>query len=203
VPELKATVKALNDAGDANVYYIQTEGWLTDADYVDGGHPNEQGHAKVAAKLAPILQAHLGTTSGAKAYKLVNRKSGKVLAVAGASTADGASAVQSTDNGGASQHWQLVALAGGYSKLINVGSGKALDVSAKSTAEGAPIIQYRDNGGTNQQWTVTTSGSYSKIVSRLSAKALDVTGSSTADGATIIQSTDAGTTDQQWQLVAV
>jgi lysophospholipase L1-like esterase len=53
-------VQALNDEGDANVHYLTTEGWLTDADYVDGGHPNDAGHAKIAERLAPILAPHLG-----------------------------------------------------------------------------------------------------------------------------------------------
>jgi lysophospholipase L1-like esterase len=60
--ETQAAVQTLNDAGDANVYYINTEGWLTDADYVDGGHPNDGGHAKIAQKLAPILAPHIGVT---------------------------------------------------------------------------------------------------------------------------------------------
>lgn len=56
VAETLAAVQALNDAGDHNVYFINTEGWLTSSDYsADGGHPNDQGQAKIAQKLAPIL----------------------------------------------------------------------------------------------------------------------------------------------------
>jgi hypothetical protein len=207
--ETQAAVKARNAAGDANVFYINSEGWLPadGSGLSDSVHPNDKGHLAIAAKIGPIVKSHLASVPSSppptKTYKLVNRQSGKVLSIAGASTADGAAAVQATDNGSAIQHWQVVDLGGGYSKLVNVGSGKDLDVSAKSAAEGAAIIQYRDNGGTNQQWTVTSSGGYSKVVSRLSGKALDVTGSSTADGAALIQSTDVGSADQQWQLVAV
>ncbi len=43
-------------------------------------------------------------------FKLVNRKSGKVLDVSGASTADGSPVVQGTATGEANQDWQLVAL---------------------------------------------------------------------------------------------
>jgi lysophospholipase L1-like esterase len=60
--ETQAAVQTLADAGDANVFYLNTEGWLTDADYVDGGHPNDGGHAKIAQKLAPYLAAHIGVT---------------------------------------------------------------------------------------------------------------------------------------------
>ncbi|HEY0000283.1 MAG TPA: GDSL-type esterase/lipase family protein [Actinoplanes sp.] len=65
--ETQAAVQALNDAGDADVSYINTEGWLTAEDYVDGGHPNDGGHAKIAEKLAPILAAALDCHEGATA----------------------------------------------------------------------------------------------------------------------------------------
>ncbi|NGY64102.1 SGNH/GDSL hydrolase family protein [Lentzea sp. NEAU-D13] len=61
VPETKAAVTARNNAGDSRVYFVNTEGWLTaDADYVDGdGHPNDQGQAKIADRLAPIISARI------------------------------------------------------------------------------------------------------------------------------------------------
>ena len=151
VAELKATVKAMNDAGDRNVHYIPTEGWLTAADYVDGGHPNEQGNAKIATRLLPILRANLAAPTDATVYKLVNRHSGKVLAIPGGSTTNGATAVQATDNGSAAQRWRTVTT-GGYAKLVNVASGGTLDVFAKSLADGAAVVQWTDNGGANQLW---------------------------------------------------
>lgn len=55
VTETKAAVTAVNDS---KIRYIDTTGWLTaGADYEDtDGHPNEAGHAKVADRLAPIIQ---------------------------------------------------------------------------------------------------------------------------------------------------
>ncbi|GIE97639.1 hypothetical protein Ari01nite_51040 [Paractinoplanes rishiriensis] len=58
--ETRAAVRTLADAGDDNVHYIDTETWLTAEDYVDGGHPNDAGHARIAQRLAPILAPHLG-----------------------------------------------------------------------------------------------------------------------------------------------
>jgi lysophospholipase L1-like esterase len=56
VSATQAAVQTLNAAGDHNVYYVKTEGWLTSADYsADGGHPNDQGQAKIAQHLAPII----------------------------------------------------------------------------------------------------------------------------------------------------
>lgn len=59
VAETQAAVRAVNDA---NVRYVNTEGWLTvGADYEDtDGHPNEQGHAKIADRLAPIIGPAIG-----------------------------------------------------------------------------------------------------------------------------------------------
>jgi lysophospholipase L1-like esterase len=62
VAETKAAVAARNAAGDANVYFINTEGWLIDnVDYADGtGHPNDAGQVKVANDLAPIIAPKIG-----------------------------------------------------------------------------------------------------------------------------------------------
>jgi len=62
VAETKAAVAARNAAGDANVYFVNTEGWLTvNVDYADGdGHPNDAGHVKVAQHLAPIIAPKIG-----------------------------------------------------------------------------------------------------------------------------------------------
>ncbi|HYN93366.1 MAG TPA: RICIN domain-containing protein [Pilimelia sp.] len=134
--------------------------------------------------------------------RLVNRRSGKVLAVTGSSTADSAALVQSTDTGGAGQQWQLVDAGGGYTKLVNRASGKVADVTGRSTANGAAVVQYRDTGGTNQHWQlVDAGGGYRKLVNRNSGKVADVTGGSAADGAAVIQYTDGNATNQHWQLV--
>ncbi|WP_441247595.1 RICIN domain-containing protein [Kitasatospora sp. McL0602] len=63
-------------------------------------------------------------------YRFVNRVSGKPLAVAGGSTADGAQVVQQT--GGA---WTVKAAPGGSYTLSYTGSGKLLDVNGHSSAD--------------------------------------------------------------------
>jgi len=57
--DIAAEVKASNDAGDANVFYIDSTGWLGKGDFTDGLHPNEQGSAKAADKLTAALKEHL------------------------------------------------------------------------------------------------------------------------------------------------
>ncbi|MFE2061090.1 RICIN domain-containing protein [Streptomyces sp. NPDC059467] len=98
--------------------------------------------AAVTALVAALLTA-LGTAGAAQAatvdtdawYVLVDRGSGKVLDVAGASAADGASLTQwprtdgphvvpSTDRGGANQQWQLVRTTGVLAQIHTAGRVK-------------------------------------------------------------------------------
>jgi lysophospholipase L1-like esterase len=57
--QTQAAVQTRNAAGDAKVYYVNTEGWLASTDYSDGTHPNDGGHQKVAARLGPIIAARI------------------------------------------------------------------------------------------------------------------------------------------------
>jgi lysophospholipase L1-like esterase len=59
VSQTKAAVAARNSAGDAKVYYVDTAGWLTSSDYVDGTHPTAHGHSIIANHLAPIIAAKI------------------------------------------------------------------------------------------------------------------------------------------------
>ncbi|WP_412104207.1 RICIN domain-containing protein [Streptomyces europaeiscabiei] len=81
-------------------------------------------------------------------YRIVNRNSGKSLAVAGGSTADGAKVVQRTDGGA----WTINAAPGGAYTLNYVSTGKALDVDGFSSTVGLQLQQWRSTGDTNQQW---------------------------------------------------
>ena len=57
--QTQAAVQTRNAAGDAKVYYVNTEGWLASTDFSDGTHPNDGGHKKVAARLGPIIAAKI------------------------------------------------------------------------------------------------------------------------------------------------
>jgi lysophospholipase L1-like esterase len=59
VGQTKAAVSARNSAGDSKVYYVDTTGWLTSSDYVDGTHPTAAGHTKIANRLASVIGARL------------------------------------------------------------------------------------------------------------------------------------------------
>ncbi len=61
--QTQAAVTTLNNAGDRNVFYVDTTGWVNSSLLNDSVHPNDAGHQAIAAKLAPIVQAHLGTVT--------------------------------------------------------------------------------------------------------------------------------------------
>lgn len=143
-----------------------------------------------------------GSSSGPY-YKLVNRNSGKALAVLGGSLADAQNVVQWSDIGSADQRWHLVDAGSGYTTLLNKNSGRALGVWEGSTAEGARAAQWVENLQSDQQWQLVPAGAYYKLVDRKSGKVLAVDGASVADGAPVVQWTDTGSLDQQWSLVQV
>ncbi|RXZ81122.1 hypothetical protein EBB07_15560 [Paenibacillaceae bacterium] len=57
-PTIKA-IKAVQDGGDDKLRYIDTTGWITTEDTVDGVHPSDAGHAKIAEKLVPLLSPYM------------------------------------------------------------------------------------------------------------------------------------------------
>ena len=54
--DILAEVKARNESGDADVFFIDSTGWLGKTDFTDGLHPNVEGSEKAADKLAPELE---------------------------------------------------------------------------------------------------------------------------------------------------
>jgi lysophospholipase L1-like esterase len=58
--ETKAAAASVTAAGDSRVRYVDTEGWINPStDTVDGTHPTDAGHRKIAARLAPIVASAL------------------------------------------------------------------------------------------------------------------------------------------------
>jgi len=129
-------------------------------------------------------------------YRLVNRNSGKALAVG--STTDGGLAVQ-LSSGAA---WTVNTASGGTYTLTYTGSGKVLDVPGFSTALGQQLDQWTANTGSNQQWYLQpTSDGYFTIVSLYNGLAADDYNWNTSDGAAVAQYTASGNANQEWQLV--
>ena len=138
-----------------------------------------------------------GTGPAPGTYRIVNRNSGKPLAIAGNSTADGAKAVQQSGTA----TWTVSATQDAYTLRYNA-SGKVLDVNAGSSTVGLQLQQWSANGGTNQMWYLRPTGDgYYTIVGRNNGLLADVYGASTTDGAQVVQWTANGGANQQWQFV--
>lgn len=171
---------------------------------------NKTLNATVAAKSITtfVISGVSGVNDGGgtfpdptKWYKVINRNSGKVADVNGASTANGAAIIQWTDNGGYNQHWRFESLGSGYYRVINRNSGLMWDISGAGTNDGAPNIQWPWNGGYNQQWSLSSSGGYYTIINRNSGKLMDVNSGGTSNGDTVIQWPSNGGTNQQWSII--
>ncbi|WP_437517900.1 RICIN domain-containing protein [Sorangium sp. So ce1099] len=144
-----------------------------------------------------------GTVTGAtNNFKLVNRHSGKVMEVAGASAEDGAAVVQNPDSGGDNQKWSLNYNGSGYFRLTNVKSGKVLDVPDESTSDGIALKQWTNHDGDNQVWLlIDVGGGDVQIRNKKSGKFIGVVQGSTDDAAAVEQRSSSGGEEQRWELV--
>jgi hypothetical protein len=134
-------------------------------------------------------------------YTLTARHSGKVLEVAGSSTANGANVQQSTPTGGANQKWTVTHFGNFKHRILGEQSGKSLDISGGSTANGANAIIWPWTGGNNQSFQfIPTDNGYYRIVPVHSDKSVEVEGGSAADGANVDQWGYLNSQSQQWKL---
>jgi alpha-L-fucosidase 2 len=158
-------------------------------------------HARVIS-LTAGQQAQVTVGLRAGYYRLVNRRSGKVLDISGASTANGAKAIQWAWTGSVHQQWRLEPNFDLSSKLVSRGSGKVLDNPGGSTAQGTQLDQWSDTTSPHQRWRLVDTGDgYYRLVNVRSGLVADVSGGSLNDGAQVIQWAANGGTNQQWQLV--
>jgi glucosylceramidase len=148
-----------------------------------------------------------GTLAAGRTYRIVSAASGKPIAVAGASTADGAHIVENADDDALDQQWTLIDAGNGNYNLINRNSGKAVDDTGGSKLNGTVMQQYTINGvgNSNQQWRITQDvNGYYTMTNLTSGDNLDLTNGAFDDGTPIQQWQPAsGTVNQEWQLVPV
>ncbi|MFC9930518.1 RICIN domain-containing protein [Streptomyces sp. NPDC127190] len=136
-------------------------------------------------------------------YKVLNKNSGKVIDISGASTAAAANAIQWNDTAGQNQRWLWLPAGGGAYEIVNENSGQLLDVTGGSTTDDATVVQQPDSNAASQHWTLVAAGNgYYKIKNVNSGKLLAVSGSSTSAGAQLVQTTDTNADSQLWQAVS-
>ncbi len=202
-----SAVNARNAAGDTKVHYINTNGWLTSADYSDGLHPSVSGHIKAANLLQPILEPYIkGTPPPTQpqviangTYKIVNRYSGQVLDAKNQGVTDGTSIQQWTYGGTTNQRWTVTHLGNGQYSIVGVQSGKLLEVAGQSTSVGAKLQLWTSSGTDNQKWTIEpVSGGYYTVTGVQSNKVMELAGLTNTTGAAIQIWDNIGAANQQW-----
>lgn len=175
---------------------------ITDCTGTDSPAVNAGKKADLSAARVPASETLQTLANGT--FLIVNRKSGMVLDVASASTANGANVLQWGATGATNQQWTLSQLSGGYYSIIGVASGRSLEVYQSGTADGDNVSILDYSGANNQQWQFISVGNgYYRIVNRNSGKDLDVAGQSEAPGANVDQWGYSGGENQQWGLLKI
>ena len=119
------------------------------------------------------------------------------LAVAGASTADGANVQIAKGNSSVSQKWYYDAKKG---TLMNMASGLLVDVSGAEATSGFNVIQWQENGGNNQKWSLVYAGGGTfELASGLGNK-LALSAASGTSGANVANKTYTGAATQRWRM---
>ncbi|MFE9888382.1 RICIN domain-containing protein [Streptomyces scopuliridis] len=152
---------------------------------------------------AGILASVQAPTASAATFtaELVARNSQKCVSVSGASTQNGADAVQWDCVSATNQQWKLVATSAGYYTVSAVNSGKCLSVTGASVQNNATVVQWDCVNATNQEWRLVQKDSgYFSIEARHSGKCLSVAGAGTQNGAALVQWDCVEGTNQHFRL---
>jgi parallel beta-helix repeat protein len=126
---------------------------------VVAGASTSEGAAIVTASPSPLGNGTgsdewrlVGTDSGF--HRIVNKNSGLVMAVQGASLTKGAAVVQAiyTADATLNDEWQLQPAGNGLYTIVNRRSGLVLEVAGGSTTPGAALQQSTPSGTSSQQF---------------------------------------------------
>lgn len=137
------------------------------------------------------------------AYRIINRKSGKILTVGDSNkTADNAPLLQYTDADADYQKWLFELQPDDTFLIRSVFSDKVADVFDSALSNGASIVQNTNISVDSQQWWIADTGAgIYKIENLNSGKMMGIQDSSWDDGAQNIQYDDNGDDSQQWLLM--
>jgi hypothetical protein len=145
------------------------------------------GCTKTVTIANPCPKTTTGTCSAnfssLKSYRIVNKKSGKVLDVSGAGTTNDCPIIQWGYHGGTNQQWRLFSLSNGAFKVMARNSSKYL--ACHNTSSGSQVYQYDYYSGGYKDWKIECVGNtgYYRLVHGASGKVLDVANGSISDGA--------------------
>jgi alpha-L-fucosidase len=173
------------------------------ANAATGGYANIGGLHIGGRTAKPALVSRVLPGDGT-VYRIVNRKSGKVVDVFNFGTANGTNIQQWPWLNNTAQKWTFASTGDGYYEIKNVNSGKLMEVAGLSRVDGGNVSIYSDSNVPQQHWAVTPTGDgYYYLTNRFSGLSLNVDGGSTADGANIDQFTYSRAPEEQWQIIAL
>lgn len=153
----------------------------------------------VGGLFAPLVRRAGPFPSPFVTYRIVNESSGLVARVNSPVMANGATVIQSVDNGAFDQAWSFRQSAAGVYRLRNKASGKMMTLLNQVPANGAGITQGDDNGAMDNLWSLLPNidGSY-RVRNAFSGRVLAGTPQSSAPSNPLTQWDDNGATDQTW-----
>jgi serine/threonine protein kinase len=189
---------------DGIAWFVEPDGTslpVPPATYVVAGPKLDPQPLSIPTEEMARLSRESKTLTGMR--RIVNRKSGKALAVQRASKENGACVIQRAYGSEDSQLWRLEPSGDGY-RIDNVGTGKTLDMlggGGGGGGDGTQVVQSEHRNQTHQQWRITSvGGGYYRVTNSRSGKALSVLGKSTEDEAYVVQWEYGGDPSQQWML---
>lgn len=180
-----------------NVGYVRLEVTAATGGYANVGGIHVGGRsAKPALVSRPVVEG--------RTYRLVNRKSGKVLDVYDHRTENGTNVQQYTWTGAACQKFTFASVGDGYFSIKDSNSGKLVEVAGLSRNPGGNVAIWASARAFQQHWAVTQlPGGYVALINRFSGLAMTVDGASTANEANVDQDPfQLDNTHQHWQLIA-
>ncbi|WP_285709946.1 RICIN domain-containing protein [Microtetraspora sp. NBRC 16547] len=139
----------------------------------------------------------------APSYRIRNANSGSCLAIAGASTAAGALAVQQPCSSGTEQQWTWYGTTG--RQLKNTNSGLCLSIGTTNTPSSAQAFQAPCGSGAEQQWIQQVGPASSEIqlksaISFCSTCVLSISNASTLAGAKAVAVVARNLPNESWTL---
>lgn len=137
-------------------------------------------------------------------YAIVSRSSGKALAIAEGSSADGALLVQEDFSSEPHQLWRIEDLGNGYHSITAHHSNKTMDLQDFTNKDGVKLQQNPWMNSWDQHWVIQKlNGGYFRINARQSNQTLDVYEMNRKNGGPVCLWTYWGGDNQQWRILPV
>jgi regulation of enolase protein 1 (concanavalin A-like superfamily)/Na+-transporting methylmalonyl-CoA/oxaloacetate decarboxylase gamma subunit len=137
-------------------------------------------------------------------YRVVNKKSGKILDVSGFNMGNAGIVHQHENFGQSNQMFELSPSSPGFYRLQAFHSTTAIDVPWGRNDEGLELHTWTENNSNPQKWAIEPQGDgWFKLRAQVNGKVMSIQNQSTDSAAKIVQTTDSGAQDQYWKFERV